>query len=642
MAQLSTSRQRFQAFLGKFRRREVGLDDHEKAQLAEKSRRSDNGRDHSKDDDKQTKKRRRRRYLRLYLRELRPYWGSVSLLIVLSIVIAGLDLVQPLFYREIVDGILLNAELDNASRFGQLHTLGIVALLIVVVSQVLGIFKNYRQYLLNVKVILNLRRNLFDRLIRLPLENLSTMKTGGIISRLTDDVNTTTGLFEMAIVSPVVAGLRLLISIGILFYLNWQLALTAISVIPIVMGISFLASRRIRPIYRQVRDDVSLVDGRVGEAFSGIRAVRAFQGELREEHEYTVGHNTITRMKLFARKKELVLWSSWGFLMASIGLVIFWVGGYLYIQGRATIGDITAFQVYTFMLLSPVWQIVNSFSELQRSLAAMERVFEVLETPEDKPDSPSAVLAPSVVEQIEFRNVWFAYENENFVLRDFNLVVPGGSVIALVGKSGAGKTTVTDLIARFNDPNRGQILLNDMDLKQIRLDSFRKLLGVVQQDVFLFDGTVRENIAYADRTATLDDVIDAARRANAHEFIEKLPLGYETVIGERGVKLSGGQRQRMSIARALLADPQILILDEATSNLDTESEQLIQGSIEELLKHRTTFMIAHRLSTIAHADQIVVLDQGQIVETGTHDELLAKSGLYSQMVNRQNAATMLE
>jgi ATP-binding cassette, subfamily B, bacterial len=642
MAQLSTSRRRFQDFLGKFRRREVGLDDHEKAQLAEKNKLPDKGRELNKDQEKQTKKQRRRRYLRLYLGELRPYWGSVSLLIFLSLVIAGLDLVQPLFYREIVDGILLQLELDSASKFRQLHTLGIIALVIVIVSQVLGIFKNYHQYLLNVKVILNLRRKLFDRMIRLPLENLSVMKTGGIISRLTDDVNTTTGLFEMAIVSPVVAGLRLLISIGILFFLNWQLALTAISVIPIVMGISFLASRRIRPIYRQVRDDVSLVDGRVGEAFSGIRAVRAFQGELREEHEYTVGHNTITRMKLFARKKELILWSSWGFLMASIGLVIFWVGGYLYIQGRASIGDITAFQVYTFMLLSPVWQIVNSFSELQRSLAAMERVFEVLETPEDKPDSPSAVVAPSVVEQIEFRNVWFAYENENFVLRDFNLVVPGGSVIALVGKSGAGKTTVTDLIARFNDPSRGQLLLNGIDLKHIRLDSFRKLLGVVQQDVFLFDGTVRENIAYADRTATLDDVIDAARRANAHEFIEKLPLGYETVIGERGIKLSGGQRQRMSIARALLADPQILILDEATSNLDTESEQLIQGSIEELLKHRTTFMIAHRLSTIAHADQIVVLDQGQIVETGTHDELLAKAGLYSQMVNRQNAATMLE
>ncbi len=642
MAELPTSRQRYQYFLGKFRRREVGLDDHEKARLAEKNKPGDNSPDRPDGETKQIKKQKRRRYLKLYIHELKPYWRSVSVLIVLSLVIAGLDLVQPLFYREIVDGILLKSELDDATRFRQLHTLGIVALAIVILSQGLGILKNYRQYLLNVKVILNLRRNLFDRMIRLPLENLATMKTGGIISRLTDDVNTTTGLFEMAIVSPVVAGLRLVISIGILFFLNWQLALTAISVIPIVMGISFLASRRIRPIYRQVRDDVSLVDGRVGEAFSGIRAVRAFQGELREEHEYTVGHNTITRMKLFARKKELILWSSWGFLMASIGLVIFWVGGYLYIQGRASIGDITAFQVYTFMLLSPVWQIVNSFSDLQRSLAAMERVFEVLETPEDKPDSATSISAPAVVERIEFRNVWFAYENENFVVRDFNLSVPGGSVIALVGKSGAGKTTVTDLIARFYDPSRGQILLNGIDLKQIRLDSFRKLLGVVQQDVFLFDGTVRENIAYADRTATLEDVIDAARRANAHEFIEKLPLGYETIIGERGVKLSGGQRQRMSIARALLADPQILILDEATSNLDTESEQLIQGSIEELLKHRTTFMIAHRLSTIAHADKIVVLEQGQIVEIGTHDELLAKSGLYSQMVNRQNAATMLE
>ena len=227
------------------------------------------------------------------------------------------------------------------------------------------------------------------------------------------------------------------------------------------------------------------------------------------------------------------------------------------------------------------------------------------------------------------------------MIQDFDLVVPGGSVIALVGRSGAGKTTVTDLLARFYDPTDGTILVNGIDIRTMKLRSYRNLLGVVQQETFLFDGTVTENIAYAERGATINEVIDAAQRANAHEFVERLPDGYDTVIGERGVKLSGGQRQRLSIARALLADPKILILDEATSNLDTESEQLIQQSMAELLRDRTTFVIAHRLSTITHADLIVVMEEGCIVETGTHLDLLARGGLYTQMIERQRMATTI-
>ncbi len=647
MSSSSTSRQRYAEFLRKYRRNEVGLDQEEQLALAAAPANLDdslnpNSSARTPPDAAAlaAKKTKRRQYLKLYFRELWPHAPGVVLLVVLSLFIAGLELAQPLFYRYIIDEILLGKDIAASERLSSLNTVGGIALLVVIVAQALGIYKNYRQHLLNVKVILNLRRTLFERMLQLPLEKLSDMKTGGIISRLTDDVNTTTGLLEMAIVSPGVAAIRLLIALIVLFVLNWQLALTAISIIPFVMLISFLAARRIRPIYRQVRNDVSVVDGRVGEAFSGIRAVRAFLGERREEHEFAVGHNTITRMKMFARKKELVLWSSWGFILAVIGLIIFWVGGYLYMKGWATIGDIAAFQVYTMMLLGPVWQIVNSFSELQRSLAAMERVFDVLQTPADKPDRPNAINAPAYVNAITFDHVWFEYESNRAIIKDFDLQVPGGSVIALVGKSGAGKTTVTDLMARFYDPTQGRILLNGNDLRDFKLQSFRNLLGVVQQDVFLFDGTVRENIAYAQRDATDAQVEDAARRANAHEFIEKLPLGYQTIIGERGVKLSGGQRQRMSIARALLANPQILILDEATSNLDTESEQLIQGSMSELLRDRTTFIIAHRLSTIARADQIVVMDQGQIVERGTHDELLRLDGLYAEMVNRQHASVL--
>ena len=315
--------------------------------------------------------------------------------------------------------------------------------------------------------------------------------------------------------------------------------------------------------------------------------------------------------------------------------MIVWYGGYLNVVGRASVGDIMAFQWYTFLLLTPVWNIVNSFSELQRSLAAMERVFQVLGMDEDKPDRPDARDAPQVVHEMAFENVDFEYREGRPVVHDFSVVVPGGSVVALVGRSGAGKTTVTDLVARFHDPTRGRIVLNGTDIRDFRLRTYRALLAIVQQDVFLFDGSVRDNIAYGRHDATDAEIEDAARRANAHEFIVRLPDQYGTFVGERGVKLSGGQQQRLAIARAILASPQILILDEATSNLDTESEQLIQASMATLLAGRTTFVIAHRLSTIRRADLILLMEEGRIVERGTHEELMRARGTYYDMVRRQ-------
>jgi ATP-binding cassette subfamily B protein/subfamily B ATP-binding cassette protein MsbA len=439
----------------------------------------------------------------------------------------------------------------------------------------------------------------------------------------------------MAIVSPAISTIRLIIAIGVLLALNWRLALTAMAIIPGAMLMSFVFARRIRPIYRSVRKDAEHIDGRVGETFSGIRVVRAFRREVNELLDYMAGRHTVLRKELFAHRRELVLWTSWGLLIAIVNVVIVWFGGFLHLGGSASIGDIMAFQWYTFLLLNPVWNIVNSFSELQRSLAAMERVFEVLAMPDDKPDRPGAIDAPRTVHELRFEDVEFAYREGHPVVRDFNVAVAGGSIVALVGRSGAGKTTVTDLVARFHDPTRGRLLLNGTDIRDFRLTSYRALLALVQQETFLFDGTVRENIAYGRHDATDFEIEDAARRANADEFIIRLPDGYETIVGERGVKLSGGQRQRLAIARAFLAAPEILILDEATSNLDTESEQLIQASMAKLLAGRTTFVIAHRLSTIRRADVILLLEDGRIIERGTHQELMRASGIYSEMVLRQ-------
>ncbi len=581
----------------------------------------------------------RREYLREYVRWLRPHRYAILAVFIFSLIGAGLEMVSPLFMRFIVDKVLLNKALDSATRLIRLNLAGTVFLSVVILNSMLGVLKGYRQRLLNARVMLSLRRSLFDRLLHLPLPKLWDMKTGGILSRLTGDVETTTGLLQMAIVSPLLSVVRLAIGIGVLMTLNWRLALMAIAVIPGAMFISFVASKRIRPIYRALRKDAEVIDGRVGETFSGIRVVRAFTREARELVDYMRGRHTVLRKELFAHRRELVLWTSWGLLEAGVTVVIVWYGGYLNIVGRASVGDIMAFQWYTFLLMNPVWNIVNSFSELQRSLAAMERVFEVLSMDDEKPDRPNARDAPRVVHEIQLDHVEFEYREGRPVVRDFDVSVPGGTVVALVGRSGAGKTTVTDLVARFHDPTQGRILVDGADIRDFRLRTYRDLLAIVQQDVFLFDGSVRDNIAYGRHDATDAEIEDAARRANAEEFIVKLPNGYETFVGERGVKLSGGQQQRLAIARAILASPQILILDEATSNLDTESEQLIQASMAELLAGRTTFIIAHRLSTVRRADLILLMEEGRIIERGTHEELMAARATYYDMVVRQMEAS---
>jgi ATP-binding cassette subfamily B protein/subfamily B ATP-binding cassette protein MsbA len=577
----------------------------------------------------------RREYLREYLRWLWPHRYGVGGVFALALVGAGLQMIEPLFMRFIIDRVLLNAGLSAGERIGRLNLAGGLFVGVVVLAQLVSVLKDYRQRLLNIHVMLSLRRSLFERLLHLPLARLWDMKTGGILSRITGDVDTTTGLLQMAVVSPSISIVRLIIAVFVLMTLNWRLALTALAIVPGIVLISFASARRVRPIYRSLRKNAEEIDGRVGETFSGIRVVRAFGREKRELIEYMRGRHTVLRKEMFAHRREMIIWTAWGLLLGAVNVVIVWYGGYLNVVGRASVGDIMAFQWYTFLLLNPVWNIVNSFSELQRSLAAMERVFEVMEMKADKPDRPDAREAPAVVHEIRFEDVEFEYRQGRPVVRDFSVDVPGGSVVALVGRSGAGKTTVTDLVARFHDPTSGRIVLNGTDTRDFRLRSYRDLLAIVQQDVFLFDGSVRDNIAYGRHDATDEEIEDAARRANAHEFIARLPEQYDTFVGERGVKLSGGQQQRLAIARAILAAPQILILDEATSNLDTESEQLIQASMATLLAGRTTFVIAHRLSTIRRANLILLMEDGRIIERGTHEELMRARGVYYDMVRRQ-------
>jgi ATP-binding cassette subfamily B protein/subfamily B ATP-binding cassette protein MsbA len=621
-----TSRQRYRRFVDDYRSRRLD-------QLTDAAR---SGGSPDSDGGAAARKGKRRQFIRDYLTWLSPHRYRVGVVFLLAVTAAGLQLVEPLFMRNIIDRVLLNPTLDASARLTRLNLIGITFLAVIVLSNLASTFKDYRQRLLNVRVMLSLRRALFDRFLHLPLPRLWDMKTGGILSRLTGDIDTTTGLLQLAVISPSIAVIRLLVAIVILLTMNWRLALMAIAIIPGAMFISFTAARRVRPIYRSVRRDVEEIDGRVGETFSGIRVVRAFGREVRELAEYLTGRHTVLRKEMFAQRREMLLWTSWGLLLGIVNVVIIWYGGHLYLAGGATIGDIMAFQWFTFLLLNPVWSIVNSFSELQRSLAAMERVFDVLGMEDDKPDRPGAVDAPAIVNEIRFEDVEFEYREGQPVVRDFNVTVPGGSVVALVGRSGAGKTTVTDLVARFHDPTRGRILLNGQDIRDFKLRSYRDLQAIVQQDVFLFDGSVRDNIAYGRHGVTEAEVEDASRRANAHEFIERLPEQYETFIGERGVKLSGGQQQRLAIARAIVARPQILILDEGDEQ-PRHGKRAVDPGFDGRHCSPDALRLSSRTACRPSGVQtlILLMEDGRIIERGTHASLMAERGTYYEMVLRQ-------
>jgi ABC-type multidrug transport system fused ATPase/permease subunit len=483
--------------------------------------------------------------------------------------------------------------------------------------------------------ITEMRRQLQQHVSRLSVSYFEQTKAGALLSRVMNDAEGIRNLVGTGLVEVVGGLVTAVLALGILFYLNAKLTLIALGVLSLFGFIMRYAFRTLRPLFRERSKINAELSGRLTESFSGVRVVKAYQAEQREALVFTKGAHRLYRNIARTMTGFSAIGAASTLLLGMIGVTIMLVGAQDVLAGRMTVGDFFAFTLYLGMLVGPMVQIVNIGSQLTEAFAGLERIREIRnELTEDEGESARKPLR-RVDGRIELRDVWFEYQPDTPVLKGISFTASPGTSTALVGPSGSGKSTLIGLVAAFHRPTSGQLLVDGHDLSEVRLGDYRSHLGVVFQDNFLFDGTVLENIAYANPQASDEEVLRAARIAHCDDFVAKLPEGYGTIVGERGVKLSGGERQRVAIARAILADPRILILDEATSSLDSESEALIQEGLAELMKGRTTFVIAHRLSTIRKADTILVLEGGQIVERGRHEELLALRGRYHDLYTRQ-------
>lgn len=494
-------------------------------------------------------------------------------------------------------------------------------------SQVLGVAAQ--------RAITDIRKRIQAHIERLPIRYFDTTQTGKLISRIMNDAEGVRNLVGTGLVQLTGSLITAFIALGVLFYLNWKLTLMTIVVLLTFGGVLAYAFSRLRPIFRQRNEIQSEITGRLGESLGGIRIVKAYTAEKREELVFARGAHRLFRniRQTMTGVSAITAFSS--VIVGAIGVVMILLGGRSVLTGEMTLGDLFMYIFFTGLMAMPVIEIAAIGTQITEAFAGLDRIREILDMPtEDEEDTEREALG-ELRGEVEFEKVSFEYNPGQPVLREISFQAPAGSTTALVGSSGSGKSTLISLVMNFNQPQSGHILIDGRDIERIRLRDYRSRLGVVLQDNFLFDGTVAENIGFSRPAASRAEIEAVARLAYCDEFIDGFEKKYDTIVGERGVRLSGGQRQRIAIARALLANPRILILDEATSSLDSESEAKIQQGLRELRRGRTTFVIAHRLSTIRSADQILVLEAGEIVERGSHDELLQLGGRYRELYDKQ-------
>ncbi|MFO0283589.1 MAG: ABC transporter ATP-binding protein, partial [Acidobacteriota bacterium] len=549
----------------------------------------------------------------------------------LMLISRSLSLVLPASTKFLIDEVIGKSrqELLWLVALAALVATMLQAVTAFALSQILGVAAQ--------RAITEMRKRVHEHIERLPVSYFDAMKTGQLISRIMQDAEGVRNLVGTGVVQLLGGLVTASLCLAVLLYLNWSMTLITIAVLAVFGIVLSMAFKRLRPLFRERGEIQSQVTGRLSESLGGIRVVKAYTAERREKLVFARGVHQLFRNIARSMTGVSFVMAFSSMIVGAIGMVIFFVGGSSVIRGEMTLGDLFMYVAFTGMMTMPVVELASIGTQITEALAGLDRIREVLDLKTEDSDDANRQAAGDLEGHIRFEDVSFEYQPGSPVLRHISFEAPAGSTTALVGSSGSGKSTLISLVMNFNQPQSGRILVDGRELSQLRMREYRSNLGVVFQDNFLFDGTIADNISFANPGASRAEIEAACRVAHCDEFIQRFEKGYDTVVGERGVKLSGGQRQRVAIARAILADPRILILDEATSSLDSESEALIQQALSHLRNGRTTFVIAHRLSTIRAADQILVIEGGAIVERGKHAELMAIGGRYRELHDRQHA-----
>ena len=575
---------------------------------------------------------------------IRPRIGAMLAGLACLLIGLALDKVNPLITRWLVDDVLAkagDAANDPALRSGLYRQVGLAAAAMLGIAALAAVVGSVHGWVVRgacASFVRDLRIHVYNHLQGLSLKFFESRPSGDIVSRVSGDVGSLEEVIDFVGDRLLHDVFNLAVTLVLVFWLDWRLALVALVPIPLLMLMMRWFSTTIRPLYRAMRDRIGIFQAKAQDNISGIRVIKAFHADDRERAAVGETIDSVYDAQVKAVRLSSVAWPLMGFLHGFGSLLVIGVGAIRVLQPGSgfTVGELFAFSAYAMQLYQPIGALFHTYNHALQCLAAGERVAELLDAAPDVADAPDAADLPEIEGRVAFENVSFRYTPEVKVLDGISFTAEPGQVIALVGRSGAGKTSLVNLVARFYDPESGRVTVDGRDLRSVTQASLRGQMAVVPQDAFLFDGTVEDNLRYARPDATDAEVRAAARAAFADEFIEALPNGYDTHIGERGVKLSGGQRQRLAIARALLADRRILILDEATSMVDSHAERQIQAALATLMRGRTCFVIAHRLSTVVNADRILVIDDGRIVESGTHAELSERpDGIYASLRNEQ-------
>ncbi len=560
---------------------------------------------------------------------VKPRRGALALGLVLIVISRVAGLVLPASTRYLIDDIL------GKQQYEMLNPLILAVFVATAVQSATSYTLTQLLSKAAQRLIAEMRGKVQAHVGRLPIAYFDAHKSGALVSRIMNDVEGVRNLVGTGLVELVGGLLTALLSLFILFSISVSMTLVAMTVVLVFTGVLQSAFSKLRPVFKERGIIQSEVTGRLTESLGGARVIKGYHAEAREEEVFRQGADRLLNNILKSLSGVSLLSLSATLLMGIVGALVMWMGAGQIIDGTLTLGGFVTFTAFLAFLIAPVFQIVNIGTQLTEAMAGLERTREILNEPREEDDPRRKVILGPIEGEIRFDNVSFQYEENKPVLQRINFVSSPGTMTALVGSSGSGKSTIIGLIAAFYVPNEGMVSVDGVDLSTVAISSYRTQIGVVLQDTFLFAGTIRENIAFSKPGATEEDLMRAIKIARVDEFCERFPEKYETIVGERGVKLSGGQRQRVSIARAILANPRILILDEATSSLDSESEALIQEGLNFLMKGRTTFVIAHRLSTIRRADQILVVEAGEIVERGTHSNLLTANGRYRELYDKQ-------